>query len=240
MKVVEIHRKLTNRFSHWWQEYPLKSFPKHYQDQTSARISQSTTWYGSQFTGWIISHIYFTTWCLNPATLDLGRWSHAQKKISEMWSQARTDWLSLTRLMLPWLMMTPPWGSLYRTWLEAGATPLRWGAEWGTGIPLPGQATSYGPQEVEPIASLHNFTSGGSLAEDVQPSGCAKSTSAIRRRRTEESSEEEESPRMSTARKFQRPKYSKFNFVSAYFLQLSLLPLSLFLALSLSPTKQYK
>ena len=54
MKVVEIHRKLTNRFSHWWQEYPLKSFPKHYQDQTSARISQSTTWYGSQFTGWII------------------------------------------------------------------------------------------------------------------------------------------------------------------------------------------
>ena len=29
MKVVEIQRKLTNRFSHWWQGYPLKSFPKH-------------------------------------------------------------------------------------------------------------------------------------------------------------------------------------------------------------------
>ena len=131
MKVVEIHRKLTNRFSHWWQEYPLKSFPKHYQDQTSARISQSTTWYGSQFTGWIISHIYFTTWCLNPATLDLGSWSHAQKKISEMWSQARTDWLSLTRLMLPWLMMTPPWKPLLDLGLRLDLLPWDEGLNGG-------------------------------------------------------------------------------------------------------------
>ena len=59
---------------------------------------------------------------------------------------------------------------LLDVWLETGDNCCEYGDEWWTGIPLPGQATSFGPQEVGPIVTHTLPILGFESVKDVVPS----------------------------------------------------------------------
>ena len=209
---LEIQRNITNMLIHWWQEYPWCHFSQ-LSSPTSPRSLIPLPSVVLSLCGWSLL-ISISQTNSQPDTLDPGRWSHLQKTNSEM--MGTTDWLSSDTFC--WCYLSFWWPTLRKLQLDNG---LRldliqrcWKMNGGLVIHYLDWWPASGPQEVEPIVTLHYLAHGEGVVKDAVPESSISATKQKKKRTHVKGQLRCLEAEKLFSQNLQQP---KFNFVSAYF-----------------------